>query len=212
MNESILPADLEELKELILSGDLTDEQLNFLIEEHCHAYLTFEDNERCQLCEYMAEEDYGFMLMEELIDRYVDRFTEQQISKFDGPSDWTTNEWFAEVYMGASGWRESRVQAMGLLIKLRTSKNAGYRTSVSGFFTFIDQLDQELFETWDGETTLDTARELTLHLTTFAECTADDLRGYLESYHDKYTANCDGEFDACDSCQDLLTEAVAQLK
>jgi hypothetical protein len=214
MNTNELPTDLEELKELILSGNLSDEQLNSLIENHCHAYLLLEDDESCELCEYMAEgeDEEGFRLMEELINSYKDRFTDAQIGKFAGPEDTVWDEWFAEDYMGADGWRESRARGAELMIELRTSKNAGYQSAKMAFYSsFLYLLEQGLFESWNGDTPRDQAKKLLVHMATFPACSAADVKDSVESFHGHYTSGCEEDFDACAACQELIGEVSSQL-
>ncbi len=214
MNTNELPTDLEELKQLILSGDLTDGQLNLLIENHCHAYLLLDDDERCELCEHMTEGDdeESFRLMAELITSYKDRFRDEQIEKFVGPEDTDWDEWFAEDYMGADGWRESRARGAELMIELRTSKNAGYGSAIKAFYSsFMYLLEQDLFESWEG-TPRDEARKLMLHLAKFPAFDATEVKDCAESFHRHYTSGCEDEFDECAACQGLIDEVSAHLK
>lgn len=210
---SVLPNNLHELKSIILSGELSGDQLDELIQNHCHAYMQFE--EKCELCEFMAEgeDDDAFRLMAELIERYADRFTESQVDKFAGPEDDQTDEWFAECYMGADGWRESRARGADLLIQVRTSKNAGFGNGVSAFYTFIYILDQYLFDSWYGDNPQAGAKELIMHLAKFPECTETDLRDLTETFHNQEFSGCEsGDFDDCESCQEVLNEAISKLQ
>ena len=213
MYENVLPDNLDELKELILSGDLNDNQLDVLIKNHCHAYLEFE--EKCELCEFMAEgegED-AFRLMEQLIEDYSDRMTDDQIDIFRGPDDNTFDEWFPECYMGADGWRESRARGADLLIQVRTSKNARYGNAVSAFYTFIYVLEQYLFDSWYGSNPQAGAKELIKHLSSFPECSEADLQDLLETFHNQEFSGCDSsEFEECETCQDLLRDSISRMK
>ena len=198
MNDSVLPVDSEELGELVVSGEMTSQQIDELIEEHGH-YVA-ECDEICQEI-IDAFDDYPLVL---LLEHNVKKMTVEQCllvhEKLEDhvvPEDQGTRANIAWEKIGLSVGR--------------------------GLFDYVATdlkywLDEESLDpTFGDEEIQERVRDYMHELAAFTECSENTLEKFVAAFH--YPGNwrsggpnCDGEVEACGSCQELLREAVARLK
>ncbi len=198
MSESVLPADSEELGDLVSSGEMTTQQINEFIEKHAH---------------YVSECDDICGEIIDLFDEYPLQLLLEHNVKI------MTNEQCALVHEQL----EDHIvpQDQGTRANVASAK---LRLSVGrGLFSFVAEdleqwLDEEYIDkTFSDEEILQSVRDYIIELTSFDICDEDTLESFISAYHNPGNwrdggPNCDGDFEACDDCQEMLSEAVSKLK
>jgi len=198
VSESVLPSNSEELGDLVASSEMSSQQIDEFIDKHSH-YVW-----ECQgICGEIIDlfDEYPLQL---LLEHNVKKMTNEQcelvheqIGTHISPEDQGT-----------------RANVAGAKLKLSVGR---------GLFSFVAEdleqwLDEEhLDKTFSDEEILESVRDYILELTSFDSCNEDTLESFISAYHNPGNwrdggPNCDGDFEACDDCQEMLSEAVSKLK
>lgn len=198
MSESVLPVDSEELGDLVSSGEMTSQQIDEFIEKHAHYFSECDD-----ICGEIIDlfDEYPLRL---LLEHNVRIMTNEQCALVHEQLE-------DHIVPQDQGTRANVASA-----KLRLSVGRG----LLGFVAEdLEQwLDEEHIDrTFSDEEILESVKGYLLELTAFDSCDEDTLQSFVSAYHNPGNwrdggPDCDGEFEACDFCQDLLQEAVAKLK
>jgi hypothetical protein len=190
---SEIPAGWQELGELIASGEMFEDQITELISEHGHAV-----SDCKEVCLEICEE-FDMSPFELLVENYNDVFTlshRQALNKTfglhvnnDEMASWIPRS-LAEIASGPSA-------------DLDLLKAAALHVE-SFIYSYRDEnLSEEI-------------KDILFRFARNSNCTEDVLSQTVRSFHDEVlVANpecSDGEFEACDFCQDLVQEAIAELK
>lgn len=198
MSESVLPVDSEELGDLVSSGEMTSQQIDEFLEKHAH--YVWECGGICREIIDLFDEYPLQLLLEHNVKKMTNEQCElvhEQIGTHISPEDQGT-----------------RANVAGAKLKLSVGR---------GLFSFVAEdleqwLDEEhLDKTFSDEEILESVRDYILELTSFDSCNEDTLESFISSYHNPGNwrdggPNCDGDFEACDDCQEMLSEALAKLK
>lgn len=200
MTDSVLPTDSEELGELVVSGEMASQQIDEFIEKHGH--YAAECDEVCGEI-YDSFDDYPLSL---LLEHNVEKMTVQQcllvhenLSEHISPEDQGTRANVASE-------------------KLELSVGRGLLAYVcEDLEEWMDEESLDRDRTFSGEEIQQRVKGYIFKLATFPECNEETLEKFVAAYHypgnwESGGLNCDGEVEACDSCQDMLREAVAKLK
>jgi hypothetical protein len=198
VNQSVLPKDSEELGDLLVSGDMSSQQVDEFIEQHGH-YVGDCD----EICQEIIDsfDDYPLVLL--LEHNALSLTTEQSLlvhEKLDShvvPEDQGTRANIASEKIGLSVGR--------------------------GLFAYVasdlkDWLDEEFLEsTYSEEEIQERVRRYLLDLAAFPECKIEILKDLVAAYHEPGNwrsggSECDGEVETCESCQEMLSEASSKLK
>jgi hypothetical protein len=197
MVESVLPTDIEELGELVCSGEMTEKQIDEYIESHGHWA------HDCETCGQILEnfEDWPLVL---LLEHNVSRMTQDQCElvheKLDGHFD-----------VSDQGTRANLAAA-----RLRLAVGKGLLGFVrEDLSTWLDE--EFLDKTFSSEEILESVQDYLNELVNFEACDEGLLESFVSTYHNpgdwrEGGVGCEGDFEACDSCQDMLNDAVAKLK
>jgi hypothetical protein len=198
VTDGVLPADSEELGELIASGDMTIQQIDELIWEHGHPLAGCDE-----ICQEIIDsfDEYPLVL---LLEHNLNKMTIEQClqvrEKLEGhvePDDQGTRANVASEKIALSVGR-------GLFAHVASDLK--------------DWLDEEFLEsTFSDEEIQERVTRYMLALAAFPDCSKDALAKFVAAYH--YPGNwrsggaeCDDEVESCQSCQNMLAEAVAKLK
>lgn len=197
MVESVLPADSEELGELVCSGEMTEKQIDMFIEAHGHWA------HDCDTCCAIVEnfEEWPLRL---LLEHNVSTMTTGQCEivheKLDGHFD--VSDQGTRANLAADRLRLS--VGKGLLGFVREDLS-----------TWLDE--EFLDKTFSSEEILESVQDYLNQLVNFEACDEGLLESFVSAYHNpgdwrEGGLGCEGEFEACASCQEMLKEAVAKLK
>lgn len=197
MVEFVLPADSEELGELVCSGEMSETQIDLFIDSHGHWV------HDCDTCCAILE-SFEEWPLELLLEHNVSRMTSAQCElvheKLDGHFE-----------LSDQGTRANLAAE-----KLRLSVGKG----LLGFVCedLSNWLDEEFLDkTFSSEEILESVQSYISELVQFENCDESTLEGFVSTYHNpgfwrEGGLGCEGEFEACASCQEMFKEAVAKLK
>lgn len=200
MTDGLLPTDSEELGELVVSGEMTGQQIDLFIEEHGHYFAECDE-----ICREIIDtfDDYPLSL---LLAHNVENMTFQQcLLVHEKLSEHITPE-------------DQGARANVASEKLELSVGRGLLAFVSeDLKEWMDEESLDRDRTFSGEEIQERFKGYLLELTAFPGCNEETLEKFVAAYHypgywESGGLNCDGEVEACDSCQELLSEAVAKLK
>lgn len=197
MTESVLPTDIEELGELVSSGEMTESQIDEFIAAHGH---WAPDCETC--CEIL--ESFEEWPLELLLEHNVERMTQGQCELVHEKLE----DHFEQSDQG------TRARVAFTKIDLAVDRGLlGYVTD--DLERWLDE--EHLDKTFADEEILEMVRYRSLQLTKYEGCDESLLESFVSTYHKPGFwrpggLNCEGEFEACASCQEMFKEAVAKLK
>jgi hypothetical protein len=195
---STLPTGWEELGDLIASGDMTTEQCGLLIEQHGHSV------HDCQDVCIQIWEAWEVRPLNLLLSHNLKKLTSEQASEVYDK---------LEVHMQPED-RGTRANMWSDRIALAV--DAGLITKAR--FDLAEWLDCEYLEgTFSAEELRDTVKSYALELATFSDCELEDIEGFMENYHNPGDWSdggyeCEGAFEACEFCQEVVAEAKPLLK
>jgi len=198
VTDSVLPTDSEELGELVVSGEMTSQQIDLFIEEHGHYFAECDE-----ICREIIDsfDDYPLSL---LLEHNVDKMSIDQCL--------LVREKLEDHIVPEDQGTRSNVASEKISLSIKRGLLAFVANDLENW------LDEEFLEpTYTDEEIKEFVQLYILDLVAFPECNEATLEGFVAAYH--YPGNwrpgglnCDGEVEACDSCQELLSEAVAKLK
>jgi hypothetical protein len=193
-----LPSDAEALGNLIESGDMTVEQIDLLIEKHSHYVYECED-----ACPEIIDsfDEYPLRL---LLEHNTGKMTLKQC------------ELVHEMLYDHILPQDQGTSANVAKLKLELAVGRGLLGYVAG--DLAEWLDEESIDkTFSDEEILEGVQGYLLQLTAFDDCNESRLESFLTAYHEPGNwreggLNCEGEFESCESCQQMLRLAVSKLK
>ena len=198
MSESVLPLGIEELGELVISGDMTSHQIDEFLENHSH--YVFECDEICNEI-FDSFDDYPLRL---LIEHNFKKMTPEQCRRVH-------EELEDHISPQDQGTRANIASA-----RLKLSVGRGLLGLVAE--DLARWLDEEsIAKDFSDEEIMEDVRKYLFELTSFDECNEETLEEFVTAYHEpgdwrEGGLNCDGDFETCDFCQNMLQEAVAKVK
>jgi hypothetical protein len=200
MSEMDLPTDWEELGNLIASGEMSEDLITRVIEEHGHT--AFDCKEVC----VNVWENFDLRPLDLLIQNYAEDFTTTQRKKLYE----TYEQHILPEERAARSWmlREKINIAVG-----GSSDQALLQKAAEDFYWFIYEYEDSELENLAEE-----EKEFAFKFASHHECNVDILNTLVKNIHEgvsmpRDNGLCsDGTFEACDFCQDLLQEAVGKLK
>jgi hypothetical protein len=198
MSEVALPNDSEELGNLIESGEMGEDQVDALIEQHSHCVHDCEDI--CMEIWEAFDSQPLILLLEHNTDRLTIEQSELVYEKLEDhilPEDQGTraNVWSSRIRLAVD---------RGLIAKAKTDLG--------------EWLDIEFLEgSFSEQEMQDSVRDYVLKLADFEKCQKVDLEDFIAAYHNpgfwrSGGLNCEDEVETCDSCQEILNQAIAKLK
>ncbi len=198
VSDDVLPSDGEELGDLLVSGEMTSQQIDEFIDTHGH-YVAGCDG----ICQEIIEafDEYPLVLL--LANNLQHLTTEQCLLVREKLEDHVAPE-------------DQGTRANIASEKIELSVSRGLLAYVAS--DLKHWLDEEFLDpTFSDDEILVSVRRHLQTLAEFAECNEDALENFVSSYH--YPGNwrsggqnCDGELAQCETCQELLRQVTAKPK
>lgn len=195
MTESSLPKGAQELYDRIVSGTMSPVEIDELIAEHSHL--------SCELCDEIYEELSDFRLPVDLVALH----NSERLSL-------ENREKLYEIILKnrlelGDIWGEIFARK-GVLVNLATGPTANR----SLLYTIAEDHEYlaQIFRAEEDDDNFETVtRKIALELARHPECDEDIIRTLMEKFHD-YGNWCEGGFEACDRCAEMLQGACRTLR
>jgi hypothetical protein len=188
-----LPAEWEDLYELLTSGTMSDDQLGEVIREHGHT------RNECDVCVSMWDVEGSPLQL-------VDDYNSQSLSLENRRA-------LFETY-----WQhilpediDTRRNVNFSLVNIASGPSADRSLLKEGadLFEYVVEIYQEDEEEDSLETT---TRKLANRFASNKSCDREIIEQLVDHFHSDLSAKCSGEFENCETCQGIVGEAAALIR